>query len=158
MRLTVERPGERIELPPKEFNLLFKLLSTPGRAYTRMQLLDEVWGWDTESSVNTVNVHVNRLRTRFVTAEQRKYMYRQVRRFRDEKPIFTIDFWNDGDFVGGCVAGGRAYCHINANGDVEPCAFVHYSDANIREMSLLEAYRAPLFKAYREGQPFGDNL
>lgn len=65
MRLTVERPGERIELPPKEFNLLFKLLSTPGRAYTRMQLLDEVWGWDTESSESTVNVHVNRLRTRF---------------------------------------------------------------------------------------------
>ena len=63
--LTVERPGERVELPPKEFQLLFKLLSNPGRAYTRMQLLDEVWGWDTDSSEATVNVHVNRLRTRF---------------------------------------------------------------------------------------------
>ena len=64
-RLTVERPGERVELPPKEFQLLFKLLSNPGRVYTRMQLLDEVWGWDTESSEATVNVHVNRLRMRF---------------------------------------------------------------------------------------------
>lgn len=64
-RNTVERAGERVELPPKEFQLLFKLLSNPGRAYTRMQLLDEVWGWDTDSSEATVNVHVNRLRSRF---------------------------------------------------------------------------------------------
>lgn len=64
-RLTVERPGERVELPPKEFQLLFKLLASPGRVYTRMQLLDEVWGWDTDSSEATVNVHVNRLRARF---------------------------------------------------------------------------------------------
>lgn len=89
--------------------------------------------------------------------EQRAFMYRQVRRFRDEKPLFTIDFWNDGDHIGGCVAGGRAYCHINANGDVEPCAFVHYADSNIREKTLLEAYRSPLFKAYRAGQPFNEN-
>lgn len=64
-RNTVERPGERVELPPKEFQLLFRLLSSPGRAFTRMQLLDEVWGWETESSEATVNVHVNRLRSRF---------------------------------------------------------------------------------------------
>ena len=64
-RNTIERGGEKVELPSKEFQLLFRLLSTPGRAYTRMQLLDEVWGWDTESSEATVNVHVNRLRSRF---------------------------------------------------------------------------------------------
>lgn len=64
-RNTVERAGEKIELPPKEFQLLFKLLSNPGRAYTRMQLLDDVWGWETESSEATVNVHINRLRSRF---------------------------------------------------------------------------------------------
>lgn len=52
-------------LPPKEFHLLFKLLSNPGKAFTRMQLLDDIWGWDTESSESTVNVHINRLRTRF---------------------------------------------------------------------------------------------
>ena len=67
------------------------------------------------------------------SAEQREYMYHQVRKFRKTKPIFTMDFWNDGEFVGGCIAGGRSYLHINANGDVEPCAFIHYSDANIKE-------------------------
>lgn len=64
-RNTVEKPGEVVELPPKEFRLLMKLLSSPGRAFTRMQLLDEVWGWDTNSSEATVNVHINRLRSRF---------------------------------------------------------------------------------------------
>jgi len=93
-----------------------------------------------------------------VTAEQRKFMYEQIRKFRKTKPIFTLDFWNDGQFVGGCIAAGRAYIHINANGDVEPCAFVHYSDSNIREKTLLEAYQSPLFKAYRARQPFNDNM
>ncbi len=59
------RDGRSETLPKREFELLFKLLSSPGRTFTRMQLLDEVWGWDTESSESTVNVHVNRLRTRF---------------------------------------------------------------------------------------------
>lgn len=63
--LTVEASGRTVALPKREFQLLFKLLSNPGRTFTRMQLLDEVWGWDTESSESTVNVHVNRLRTRF---------------------------------------------------------------------------------------------
>lgn len=68
-----------------------------------------------------------------VSAEQRKFMYEQVRKFRETKPIFTIDFWNDGEYVDGCIAGGRRYLHINANGDMEPCAFIHYSDSNIRK-------------------------
>lgn len=89
--------------------------------------------------------------------EQRAFMYRQVRRFRQEKPMFIIDFWNDGEFVGGCIAGGRSYIHINANGDVEPCAFIHYANFNIRDMSLLEALKSPLFREYRKGQPFNEN-
>ena len=92
-----------------------------------------------------------------VTAEQRKFMYEQVRAFRATKPIFTMDFWNDGEYAGGCVAGGRRYLHINANGDIEPCAFIHYSDSNIREKTILEALQSPLFKAYRAGQPFNEN-
>jgi MoaA/NifB/PqqE/SkfB family radical SAM enzyme len=92
------------------------------------------------------------------TAEQRKYMYDKVRQFRTEKPIFAMDFWNDGEYVGGCIAGGRAYLHINANGDVEPCAFIHYSDSNIRDMPLLECLKAPLFTEYRDGQPFNKNM
>ncbi|WP_315108905.1 radical SAM protein [Clostridium intestinale] len=92
-----------------------------------------------------------------VTAEQREFMYHQIRKFRESKPIFTIDFWNDGEYSGGCLAGGRRYLHINANGDMEPCAFIHYSDSNIREKTLLEALNSPLFKAYRNGQPFNNN-
>ena len=59
--------------------------------------------------------------------------------------------------VGDCVAGGRIYCHINAAGDVEPCVFIHYSGANIREKSFLECLQQPLFKLYRKGQPFNGN-
>lgn len=92
------------------------------------------------------------------TAEQRKFMYEQIHKFRKAKPLFTIDFWNDGDAVGGCIAGGRGYCHINANGDMEPCAFIHYSDSNIKEKTLLECYQSPLFMAYRRNQPFNDNM
>lgn len=94
------------------------------------------------------------------TKEQREYMYhriREIRAFEGGKPIFAFDFQNDGEYVGGCIAGGRNYCHINANGDVEPCVFIHYSGANIRDVSLLEALQQPLFKAYREGQPFNNN-
>ncbi len=104
-----------------------------------------------------------------VTAEQRKFMYEQVRKFRNTKPLFTMDFWNDGEYSGykekngsgyqgGCIAGGRRYLHINAGGDIEPCAFIHYSDSNIREKSLLDALRSPLFMGYRRNQPFNDNL
>lgn len=92
-----------------------------------------------------------------VTPEQREFMYHQVRAFRKTKPIFTMDFWNDGEFVGGCIAGGRSYLHINANGDIEPCAFIHYSDSNIRDKTLLEAYKSPLFMQYHAGQPFNKN-
>ena len=91
-------------------------------------------------------------------AEQRKFMYEKIREYRKTKPLFTMDFWNDGDAVGGCIAGGRAYLHINANGDVEPCAFIHYSDSNIREKPLLDCLRGPLFMAYRRRQPFNENM
>lgn len=102
-------------------------------------------------------VGVNASPELIATAKQRELMYHRIREWRNTKPIFTIDFWNDGDYIGGCVAGGRAYCHINANGDVEPCAFIHYSDSNIREKSLVEAFSSPLFMAYKNGQPFNDN-
>lgn len=62
---TVSRQGEVIELPQKEFLLLFKLLTNPGRTFTRIELMDEIWGNDSESGWETVTVHVNRLRKRF---------------------------------------------------------------------------------------------
>ncbi len=94
------------------------------------------------------------------TPEQREHIYhriKEIRGFEGGKQIFVMDFQNDGEYVGGCIAGGRNYFHINANGDAEPCVFIHYSGANIREDSLLDCLRQPLFMAYRDNQPFNDN-
>lgn len=94
--------------------------------------------------------------TWLLTPDQRTYMKNRIREIRGVtggKEIYAIDFQNDGEFAGGCVAGGRIYCHINAAGDVEPCVFIHYSSANIREKSFLECLQQPLFKLYRKGQP-----
>ncbi len=104
-------------------------------------------------------VGVNSSPKLMATAAQREHLYHFVREMRESKPLFTLDFQNDGEFVGGCIAGGRRYLHINAAGDVEPCVFAHYSDSNIREVSLLDALRSPLLMAYHDGQPFdGNNL
>ncbi len=89
--------------------------------------------------------------------QQRKYMYHRIREIRNTKPIFALDFWNDGEYGHGCIAGGRNYFHINAHGDIEPCAFIHYSDTNIRHCTLLDALKSPLFAQYRENQPFNQN-
>ena len=62
---TVRKGYDAQILPPKEFNLLYKLLAYPERTFTRLELLDEIWGMDSESDEKTVNVHINRLRTRF---------------------------------------------------------------------------------------------
>ena len=68
--LTVSRGIEKIELPQKEFYLLFKLLSYPGTIFTRMQLMDEIWGPESDTSDHTLNVHINRLRERFYGWEE----------------------------------------------------------------------------------------
>jgi Predicted Fe-S oxidoreductases len=105
-------------------------------------------------------VGIDAVKTLLPTPEQRAYIYRRLREVRAAKggkPIFTIDFQNDGEFMGGCIAGGRSYLHINANGDVEPCVFVHYSQANIKKDTLLNSLQQPLFLAYRDNQPFNDN-
>lgn len=63
--LTVSREDIIITLPPKEFYLLFKLLSYPNMIFTRIQLMDEIWGMESETDDRTLNVHINRLRDRF---------------------------------------------------------------------------------------------
>lgn len=92
------------------------------------------------------------------TPEQRTTVYEKIREYRKTKPIFSMDFQNDAEYVGGCIAGGRRYLHINARGDVEPCVFIHYSNANIRTSTLLQALKSPIFMAYHDGQPFNDNM
>jgi len=92
-----------------------------------------------------------------LTPEQRSWLVHRVRELRATKPIFIADFWNDGHAVGGCIAGGRQYLHINAKGDVEPCAFVHFATANILECSLVDALKSPLLAAFQARQPFNEN-
>jgi len=90
--------------------------------------------------------------------EQRHKLYRKICQIRERLPIFIGDFWNDGPFVGGCIAAGRRYVHINNKGDVEPCAFIHFAVDNIKEKSLSEALNSPFMKFLRQLQPFCDNL
>lgn len=95
------------------------------------------------------------------TAAQRRLIYHRIREIRDMikgKGFFCFDFQNDGEYVGGCIAGGRNYFHINANGDAEPCVFIHYSNMNIRDNTLLEILHSPLFMEYHNNQPFNENM
>ena len=94
------------------------------------------------------------------TVEQRKYMLDRIRYVRSQDcniPFFPMDFQNDGEYVGGCIAGGRNYFHINSAGDAEPCVFIHYSDSNIHDHSIMEILQSPLFMEYHKGQPFNRN-
>lgn len=63
--LTVTYGSESVVLPQKEFMLLYKMASYPGRIFTRQQLMDDIWGYDTDSDPHTVDVHIGRLRDRF---------------------------------------------------------------------------------------------
>ncbi|MBQ3227618.1 MAG: response regulator transcription factor [Clostridia bacterium] len=63
--LTVTSGGEKMILPQKEFMLLFKMASYPGKIFTRQQLMDDIWGYDSETDTHTVDVHIGRLRDRF---------------------------------------------------------------------------------------------
>ena len=65
--LTVSRNNEIILLPKKEFYLLFKLLSYPKQIFTRQQLMDEIWGMDTEADERTVDVHIKRIREKLAS-------------------------------------------------------------------------------------------
>lgn len=93
------------------------------------------------------------------TPEQREYLRTNgAARIREDKPLFVMDFWNDAPYVGGCIAAGREYLHINSKGDVEPCIFTHFATDNIKDKSLAEVLQSPFFKAIRARQPYDDNL
>lgn len=92
------------------------------------------------------------------TPEQRDWLRRRLKDVRETRPIFIGDFWNDGPYVQGCIAGGREYLHINAQGDIEPCVFCHFAVDNIRDKSLKEAINSPFMKKIRSFQPYRENL
>ncbi len=92
-----------------------------------------------------------------LTPEQRDRVRRRLERIRATKPLFICEFWNDSPYIDGCLAAGREYFHINANGDVEPCIFAHFAVDNIHEKTLKEVLTSQFFKEIRSRQPFSEN-
>ncbi len=90
------------------------------------------------------------------TPEQRIYRRERLIELRKKVPMILADFWNDGPLVGGCIAGDR-YLHINSQGDVEPCVFVHFSVDNIRGKPLEEILNSDFFQAIRRRRPYSPN-
>ncbi len=86
------------------------------------------------------------------TPEQRNELRKFVHHTCNTKPIFVGDFWNDGYRCGGCLAGGRQYLHINGDGNVEPCGFVHFAVDNIKHKSLKEVCNSKFFQEMRKRQ------
>ena len=91
------------------------------------------------------------------TPKQRNHMRLRGKDIRATKPFFLIDFWNDAPYVGGCIAA-KYYAHINNFGDVEPCIFTHFSQANVNDVSLEEAINCQYFTEIRKRQPYDENL
>ncbi|MDO9557544.1 MAG: radical SAM protein [Coriobacteriia bacterium] len=90
-------------------------------------------------------------------AEQRAYVMEKIKDYHKRYQYTLIDFANTGHKSMGCVAAGTDFLHINSNGDVEPCAFCHYSDTNISNISLLEALQSPFLDRFRQKKPFSKN-
>jgi len=97
-----------------------------------------------------------------LTPEQRVTLHNKVKEMRTKYPLFVADFWNDGPYVDGCLAGGRTeqgYFHINSNGHIEPCVFAHFAADNIKDIyerggHLWDALNSDFFKEIRAGQPW----
>jgi len=97
--------------------------------------------------------------------EQRLAIREKVREVRSKYPLFVSDFWNDGDYVHGCLAAGRhggGYFHINTNGEVEPCVFAHFAQDNIKDIyrrggHLWDVLRSEFFCKIRAGQPWNQD-
>ncbi len=92
-----------------------------------------------------------------MTPEQRNNFREQLTKIRKHKPILVADFWNDGPYMHGCMAGGRMYFHITSKGDVEPCVFVHFAVDNVNNKSLKEVLNSGFFKEIRANQPCSEN-
>lgn len=90
-------------------------------------------------------------------AEAREQARNRIDDYCRRHDFTIIDLFNNGHKAYGCVGAGSGYIHITANGDVEPCAFCHYADANINRLSLQEALQSRFFRAFRQAQPFADN-
>jgi len=86
------------------------------------------------------------------TDADRAFLEARLEAIRGEKRILAIAFPGDEKLLGGCLATGRGFFHINPNGDAEPCPFSPYSDVNLRDCTLLEAMQSPLFRKLRSSE------
>ena len=91
------------------------------------------------------------------TPEQRVMTGERVKELRAKYPLFLADFWNDGELVSGCLAGGRQYLHILNSGNVEACVFAHFGVDNIRDKPLIDIFNSPFFKEIRKSFPYNEN-
>jgi MoaA/NifB/PqqE/SkfB family radical SAM enzyme len=89
--------------------------------------------------------------------DQRSFVLKKIDEYSKKNKFTIIDFANSGHKAIGCVAAGNDFAHINSNGDLEPCAFCHYSDVNINDVSFHEALKSPFFSKFRRTKPFSDN-
>jgi MoaA/NifB/PqqE/SkfB family radical SAM enzyme len=91
-------------------------------------------------------------------ASQRSIVKERIETYSEKHRFTIIDFANMGHKAFGCVAAGNEFVHINAHGDLEPCAFFHYSDVNILDKTLPEALASHFFSHFRKSRPFSENL
>ena len=116
-------------------------------AFTNGTLIDEKFADEmlrVKNFIPAISIEGNQMATDYRRGEGTFQAVVQAMRLLKEKKL---------PFGASCC-----YTSKNANGDIEPCAFIHYSDSSIYEKTLLEAYQSPLFMAYKEGQPFHKNL
>lgn len=92
------------------------------------------------------------------TPEQRIEFGEFIKQYREDHPLFVMDFWADAPALHGCIAAGRRFMHINNKGDIEPCIFAHHATHNIHEHTLMEAMQSPFFTFMRMQQPHTDNF
>jgi len=112
-----------------------------------------IYGW----SFHYIPIGRNPNTDLMLKSEQRAYLIERVNYIRTHNPFMLMDFWNDGAYTQGCIAGGRSYFHITPSGAVTPCAFAQFTCDNIKEKSLLDVLKSPLFAAYQKRQPFCEN-
>ena len=112
-----------------------------------------IYGW----SFHYIPIGRNPNTDLMLKPDQRAYLIERVNHLRTHNPLMLMDFWNDGEYTQGCIAGGRSYFHITPSGKVTPCAFAQFTCDNIKEKSLLDVLKSPLFTAYQKRQPFCEN-
>jgi len=111
------------------------------------------FGW----MINYMPIGKDADRSLCLNASQRKFVKDRIDTYTEKNQFTIVDFANNGHKAYGCVAAGDGFLHINANGDVEPCAFFHYSDVNINTMTLTQALSSPFLRHFRHRKLISEN-